>query len=122
MAQIFTALLLTSGIGTALALILTLLKPITRKVFSGGWHYYMWLVVLLVMILPIRLNLPEKPVTTPPISETVTITDNQIEITDNDIKTFKKTCTISDAGFFYLFNSLSLSVSSIRFLKSIGSL
>ena len=79
MAQIFTALLLTSGIGTALALILTLLKPITRKVFSGGWHYYMWLVVLLVMILPIRLNLPEKPVTTPPISETVTIINNQAE-------------------------------------------
>lgn len=85
MAQIFTALLLTSGIGTALALILTLLKPITRKVFSGGWHYYMWLVVLLVMVLPIRLNLPEKSVTTPPISETVTITDNQIEITDTPI-------------------------------------
>ncbi len=82
MAQIFTALLLTSGIGTALALILTLLKPITRKVFSGGWHYYMWLVVLLVMVLPIRLNLPEKPVTTPLISETVTITDNQDENTD----------------------------------------
>ena len=82
MAQIFTALLLTSGIGTALALILTFLKPITRKVFSGGWHYYMWLVVLLVMVLPIRLNLPEKPVTTPLISETVTITDNQDENTD----------------------------------------
>ena len=77
MAQIFTALLLTSGIGTALALILTLLKPITRKVFSGGWHYYMWLVVLLVMVLPIRLNLPEQPITTPPVSETVTIPDNQ---------------------------------------------
>ena len=85
MAQIFTALLLTSGIGTALALILTLLKPITRKVFSGGWHYYMWLVVLLAMVLPIRLNLPEKPVTTPPISETITITDNQIEITETPI-------------------------------------
>ena len=85
MAQIFTALLLTSGIGTALALILTLLKPITRKVFSGGWHYYMWLVILLVMVLPIRLNLHEKPVTTPPISETVTITDNQAENTETPI-------------------------------------
>lgn len=85
MAQIFTTLLLTSGIGTALALILTLLKPITRKIFSGGWHYYMWLVVLLVMVLPIRLNLPEKPATTPPISETVTITDNQFENTETPI-------------------------------------
>ena len=85
MAQIFTALLLTSGIGTTLALIIILLKPITRKVFSGNWHYYMWLTVLLVMILPIRFNLPEKPVTTPPVSETVTITDNQIEHTETPI-------------------------------------
>ncbi len=85
MAQIFTALLLTSAIGTVLALILTLLKPITRKVFSGSWHYYMWLVVLLVMVVPIRLNLPEKPVTIPPISETVTITDSQIENTETPI-------------------------------------
>ena len=85
MTQIFTALLLTSGIGTALALILTLLKPITRKVFSGGWHYYMWLTVLMVMVLPIKLNLPEEPVTTPPISETVTITNNQVEITESPI-------------------------------------
>ena len=85
MAQIFTALLLTSGIGTALALILTLLKPITRKVFSGGWHYYMWLVVLLVMVLPIRLNLPKKLVSTPHISETVIITDNQAENIETSI-------------------------------------
>ena len=79
MTQIFTSFLLTSIIGTTLALILTLLKPITRKIFSSAWHYYMWLVVLLVMVLPIRLNLPGKPVNTPPTSEKVTITDNQIE-------------------------------------------
>ena len=85
MAQIFTALLITSVIGTTLALVLTLLKPITRKVFSGGWHYYMWLVVLLVMVLPIRLNLPEQPITTPPVSETVTIPDNQGENTETPI-------------------------------------
>ncbi|MBP3361208.1 MAG: M56 family metallopeptidase/LCP family protein [Clostridia bacterium] len=79
MSQIFTSILLTSAIGAALALILSLLQPVTRKVFSGGWHYYMWLVVLMVMVLPIRLTLPEKTVTTPHISETVTITDNQAE-------------------------------------------
>ncbi len=64
MAELFRAFLLTSAVGTALAIILTLLKPITRKHFSGGWHYYIWLVVLLVMIFPIKLNLPEKPITT----------------------------------------------------------
>lgn len=76
MAHIFTAFLLTSVIGTALALILALLRPVTRKVFSGNWHYYMWLVVLLVMMLPIRLNFPEASVT---ISETATISENQAE-------------------------------------------
>ncbi len=87
MTQIFTALLLTSATGTALALVLTLLKPITRKFFSGGWHYYMWLVVLLVMVFPVKLNLPEKPETTLPVSETVTITDNQEEHTETPVIT-----------------------------------
>ena len=85
MAQIFTSFLLTSVIGTSLALILTLLKPITRKIFSSAWHYYMWLVVLLVMVLPIRLNLPKMAVSTSPIFETVTIADNQVEITETPI-------------------------------------
>ncbi len=85
MAQIFTSFLLTSVIGTTLALILTLLKPLTRKIFSSAWHYYIWLVVLLVMVLPIRLNLPKIPATTSLISETVTITDNQPETVDTPI-------------------------------------
>ena len=85
MAQIFTSFLLTSVIGTTLGLILTLLKPLTRKIFSSAWHYYIWLVVLLVMILPIRLNLPETPTTTSHISETVTTTDNQTKTVDTPI-------------------------------------
>ena len=85
MAQIFTSFLLTSAIGTTLALVLTLLKPLTRKIFSSAWHYYMWLVILLVMVLPLRLNLPEIAVSTSPISETVTIADNQVEITETPI-------------------------------------
>lgn len=80
MTQLFTSLLLTSGIGTALALVLTLLKPITRKVFSVDWHYYMWLVVLLVMILPVRLNPPKSLVITSHISEKITNAENQTEV------------------------------------------
>ena len=82
MTQIFTAFLLTSVIGTALALILTLLRPVTRKAFSASWHYYVWLIVLVVMVLPIRLNLPAKPVTIKPYVETLTITDDQDENTE----------------------------------------
>ena len=55
--DIFKAILVTSFIGTVLTLVLTLIKPITKKWFSSGWHYYMWLVVLVVMLLPIRISL-----------------------------------------------------------------
>ena len=77
MAQILPALLLTSGMGTALALLLTLLRPITRRGFSAAWHYYMWLIVLLVMILPIRFSLPEKAA--PPASAVASIAEDQEE-------------------------------------------
>lgn len=56
--DIFKAVLVTSFIGTALTLVLTMIKPITKKWFSSSWHYYMWLVVLVVMLLPIRISLP----------------------------------------------------------------
>lgn len=79
MANIFLSFLLISLVGTGFALILTLLKPITRRSFSSGWHYYMWLVVLIVMILPIRLNLPQTPDVTPSVSETIVNKDNQVE-------------------------------------------
>lgn len=64
MSEIFTAFFITSVIGTVLALILTLLRPLTRRIFSPAWHYYVWLAVLIVMLCPIRLDLPDKvPVT-----------------------------------------------------------
>ncbi len=56
--NLFQAMLLTSCIGAALSLLLLLLKPATKKYFSSNWHYYIWLVVLFVMILPVRFHLP----------------------------------------------------------------
>lgn len=78
MEQIFTAFLLTSAIGTALALVLALLRPVTRKSFSVSWHYYMWLVVLLAMVLPVKLNMPETPAQAPS-AKTAAVADNQAE-------------------------------------------
>ena len=51
---IFKAFLLTSLVGTALTLLLTAIKPITRKFLSSKWHYYLWLIVLVAMIVPFR--------------------------------------------------------------------
>ncbi len=58
--EIFKALFLTSCMGALLTLVLTLFKPITKKHFSSRWHYYIWLVVLTIMVLPIRIDLPKK--------------------------------------------------------------
>ncbi len=77
MTQSFIAFLLTSGIGTVLALLLCLFRPLTEKIFSARWHYYMWLVVLLVMMLPLRLTPPQTPVTTRPTSESLIITERR---------------------------------------------
>ena len=73
---IFKAILITSLIGTAATLLLIIMRPITRKTFSSGWHYYMWLVVLVSMILPIRISIPEQtPVV--PNSEMVGVAQNE---------------------------------------------
>ena len=56
--QIFKSALITSCIGTALAGVLTLFRPITKKLFSSRWHYYIWLIVLVTMVLPVRIAIP----------------------------------------------------------------
>ncbi len=56
---LFHALLITSMMGTVLAMLLMIFRPLTRKYFSAGWHYYAWLSVLLVMLVPVRFILPE---------------------------------------------------------------
>lgn len=56
--MIFRASFLTSCLGGLLSFSLFLLKPITQKHFSRSWHYYIWLVVLIVMMLPVRFCLP----------------------------------------------------------------
>ena len=55
---IFKAFLLTSLVGTALTLLLTAIKSITRKFLSSKWHYYLWLIVLVAMIVPFRFTEP----------------------------------------------------------------
>lgn len=57
--NIFKALLITSFVGTVSTILLTILKPITKKCFSAGWHYYIWLVVLISMVMPFRFVIPE---------------------------------------------------------------
>ncbi len=58
-AEIFTALLITSFAGACLAAVLLLARPLTKQAFGYAWHYYIWLTVLLVMLLPVHFSLPQ---------------------------------------------------------------
>ncbi len=94
-AEILKSILITSFIGTGLTMLLALLKPITKKLFGHNWHYYIWLAVLIVMILPIRftipttvstnntIHVPEHNHTTQSILNTATNYDTIIPINDN---------------------------------------
>ncbi len=57
-AEIFQGLLIMSAIGSILTMILLLLKHTVGKSFSPTWQYYVWLLVLLIMILPVSFSLP----------------------------------------------------------------
>ncbi|MBR3995218.1 MAG: peptidoglycan DD-metalloendopeptidase family protein [Clostridia bacterium] len=92
--DIFKAILVTSFIGTALTLVLALIKPITKRWFTSSWHYYMWLVVLVVMLLPIRISLPGQIQSVPVLEsnsqiaeETVSnVTNEPIQVTKQDLQ------------------------------------
>jgi len=55
----FQALLIPSLAGTVLTVFLVLFRPWTKKHFGYLWHYYIWLTVLLVMLLPVRFPLAQ---------------------------------------------------------------
>ncbi len=63
--EILRSLLITSLAGSVLAGIILLLRPVTRKHFGYGWQYYIWLAVLAVLILPIRVSLPQDKAVAP---------------------------------------------------------
>lgn len=54
MAQFLKSIFFLSTIGGITALFLLLLKPLTKRTFGYQWQYYIWLLVLVLMLLPIR--------------------------------------------------------------------
>lgn len=52
MQRIFVSTLLASCAGSVLIILLTIIKRFAAKRFSASWHYYIWLAVLIVMLLP----------------------------------------------------------------------
>lgn len=80
--KIFMSIVITSLIGTLLSVVLWLFKPITRKAFSASWNYYIWVCVLAVMIIPLRVTLPENNHKVP-VETTVAVQTQQTENTED---------------------------------------
>lgn len=53
--QIFKNILIMSAAGSLLAIFIMCIRPVTVRLFSAKWHYYIWLTVLAVMILPVNI-------------------------------------------------------------------
>ncbi len=80
LSEIFKALLITSLAGLCLAAVITIVKPATKKVFGYSWHYYIWLAVLTVMILPVRFTLSQKT-DIPPVTVMQSVQTEQMALT-----------------------------------------
>ncbi|MCC8161464.1 MAG: M56 family metallopeptidase [Oscillospiraceae bacterium] len=79
MGEILKALLITTLAGSTLAAAVTLLKPLTKRIFGYNWHYYIWLAVLVVMILPVRFNvLSGENADIPIVRQAQTVQTNEI--------------------------------------------
>ena len=61
LAEMLKSVFLMSCIGGLLCLFWLCVRPLTRKLFSPNWQYYIWLTVLLVMVLPVSFQLPQEP-------------------------------------------------------------
>ena len=92
--EIFKAILIMSLVGSVLTGIISLFRPVTKKIFGYSWHYYIWLCVLFVMLIPVRFNI--NPTIAPSIiSQTAqteqtaqqTSVGNQPETVENVIQT-----------------------------------
>ena len=84
--EIFKALLITSLTGSVLAIVISLLRPITKRIFGYSWHYYIWLCVLFVMLMPVRFNVnptPTPSVTTQTVQTQQEAVNEQPETTEN---------------------------------------
>ncbi len=65
MRELFEIILTLSALGSALIVLLLLLKPLTAKRFPARWQYGVWILALLFMMIPAYLLIPE------PVAKTV---------------------------------------------------
>ncbi len=56
MSEVLKYLAVTTLSGGSAALLLFVLRPVTRRIFSPAWQYYIWLVALFLLVFPISMK------------------------------------------------------------------
>ena len=56
MTQLFLSILSLSLSGALIGLIILLLHPITQRLFSKRWNYYIWLLVIARLLIPVQFG------------------------------------------------------------------
>lgn len=59
---VFGRIIILSIIGALLSLALLLIRPITKRIFSSRWHYYTYVLAMLIFLIPLSISLPKPAV------------------------------------------------------------
>lgn len=85
MNELFETILIMSLIGSVLSGILICIKPMTLKNFPAKWQYYVWIVVVTSMIIPVYELIPEQEVQKIQHMIPSQIQESDFEITDDKV-------------------------------------
>ncbi len=73
-----------SAVGSMFTILLLLVKPMTRRFFSPKWQYYVWLMVLFVLLLPVpakfSATVPAGNIMQEQVSQAIKIQESEMKI------------------------------------------
>ena len=72
MAELFKTTLVLSIFGFVMTALLLILKPVTSKKLPASWQYYMWVLVMLSMLIPVYKIIPSREIYKIPVVPSVT--------------------------------------------------
>lgn len=117
---IFKSVLLSSAVGASVFVFLMVIRPLTRKHFSVFWHYVTVLSVMILMIYPIRINLPEKAMNDSRFTAVIEEEKAQYKFlqTAESAETSSSVAQLSGDGIMLIFSYLWLGICTSLILKN----
>lgn len=128
--NIFISYVCVSVTASLIALLLALAKPLTSRIFSPRWHYFVTVCLVIMMLVPISINLPvtkpfflelsnsDSKIETIPVEITV-VSEDTAEYNQNFVDIFFEYTGILSATWLAI-ASLKLTWSIVRYLMFVS--